>query len=188
MLKSWHWISSTSGGRSVGIIRLRAKGHGVCLFFAWCPFVRLIAHEAVTYKLKICFATVGEPDTATAVRCVYIANGSWRSGYCDCGLLCQKHEDWGDAEFERSKYQPQATVGTMREVSYTRTIHKSHKTKTISVALSPQANYTDCSTATYRRNLVPTFVDRGVLHVQRGGSPTVVNLSFLERSRYFSFK
>jgi hypothetical protein len=37
-------------------------------------------------------------------------------------------------------------------------------------------------------NLVPTFADRGVSRGQRGGSPTVVNLSFLDRSRYFSFK
>jgi hypothetical protein len=41
------------------------------------------------------------------------------------------------------------------------------------MALSPR------STATCRRNLVPTFVDRGVSRVQRGGSPTIVNLSFL---------
>jgi hypothetical protein len=33
--------------------------------------------------------------------------------------------------------------------------------KTNSVALSPQANYTDWSTATCRWNLVSTFVDRG---------------------------
>jgi hypothetical protein len=33
--------------------------------------------------------------------------------------------------------------------------------------------------------MVPTFVDRGVSRSQRGGSPTVVNLSFLDRSRYF---
>jgi hypothetical protein len=58
----------------------------------------------------------------------------------------------------------------------------------LSVALSPQANYTDWSTATCRRNLVSTFVDRGMSCGQRGGSPTVVNLSFLDRSRYFSFK
>jgi hypothetical protein len=31
-----------------------------------------------------------------------------------------------------------------------------------SVALSPQANYTDWATATCRRNLAPTFADRGV--------------------------
>jgi hypothetical protein len=57
-----------------------------------------------------------------------------------------------------------------------------HKNKqTNYVALSPQANYTDLATATCRRNLVPTFVDRGVSRGQRGGSPTVVNLSFLDR-------
>jgi hypothetical protein len=60
--------------------------------------------------------------------------------------------------------------------------------KTNSVTLSPQANYTDWSTATCRRNLVQTFVDRGVSRGQRGGSLTAVNLSFLDRSRYFSFK
>jgi hypothetical protein len=52
-----------------------------------------------------------------------------------------------------------------------------------SVALSPQANYTDYTTVTFRQNLVPTFVDRGVSRGQRGGSPTVIHLSFLDRSR-----
>jgi hypothetical protein len=33
---------------------------------------------------------------------------------------------------------------------------------------------------------VPTFVDSGVSHDQRGGSLTVVNLSFLDWNRYFS--
>jgi hypothetical protein len=50
--------------------------------------------------------------------------------------------------------------------------------KTNSVAISPQANSTDWATGTCRRNLVPTFVDRGVSRGQRGGSPTVVNLQF----------
>jgi hypothetical protein len=36
--------------------------------------------------------------------------------------------------------------------------------------------------------LVPTFADRGVSRGQCGGSPKVVNLSFLHRSHYFSFK
>jgi hypothetical protein len=45
-----------------------------------------------------------------------------------------------------------------------------------SVALSLRANYTDWSTATCQRNLVSTFVDRGVSRGQRDGSPTVVNL------------
>jgi hypothetical protein len=60
--------------------------------------------------------------------------------------------------------------------------------KTTSVALSPQANYTHWATATCRRNLVPNFVDKGASRGQRGGSPTVVNLSFLDRSRYFFFQ
>jgi hypothetical protein len=60
--------------------------------------------------------------------------------------------------------------------------------KTNSVAFSPQANYTDWTTATGRRNLVPTFVDRGVSRCQRGGTRTVVNLSFLDRSSYVSFQ
>jgi hypothetical protein len=32
LFKSVSMISSTSGGRSVGIVRSRTKGHGVCLF------------------------------------------------------------------------------------------------------------------------------------------------------------
>jgi hypothetical protein len=56
------------------------------------------------------------------------------------------------------------------------------KQKTNSVSLIPRANYTDSGTATCRRNLVPTFVDRGVSRGHRGGSPTVVKLSFLDRN------
>jgi hypothetical protein len=59
---------------------------------------------------------------------------------------------------------------------------------TNSVALSLQVNYTDWATATCQRNLVPTSVDRGVSRGQRSGSPMVVYLSFLDWSRYFSFK
>jgi hypothetical protein len=55
--------------------------------------------------------------------------------------------------------------------------------QTNSVALSPRANYTDWATATCRRNSVPTFADRGVSRGQRCRSPTVVNLTFLDRSR-----
>jgi hypothetical protein len=58
-----------------------------------------------------------------------------------------------------------------------------YKKKTNSVALSTQANYTDWATANCQRNLVPAFVDRGVSRGQRSGSPTVVNLSFLDQSR-----
>jgi hypothetical protein len=66
-------------------------------------------------------------------------------------------------------------------------LHRTAK-KTNSVTLSKQENYTDWATATCRRKLVPTFVDRGMSRGQRGGTPTVVNLNFLDRSRYFSFK
>jgi hypothetical protein len=57
-----------------------------------------------------------------------------------------------------------------------------NKHKKNSVAFSPRANYTDWSTATCQRNLVPTFVDREVSRGQRNWSPTVVNLSFLDRN------
>jgi hypothetical protein len=62
-----------------------------------------------------------------------------------------------------------------------------NKQKKNSVAFSPQVNYTDY-TATFWRNLVPTSAHRGVSRGQRGGSPMAVNLSFVDRSRYFSFK
>jgi hypothetical protein len=47
------------------------------------------------------------------------------------------------------------------------------------VVFSPQAKYTDSTTATGRRILVPTFVGRGSLRDQRGGTPKAVNLSSL---------
>jgi hypothetical protein len=46
------------------------------------------------------------------------------------------------------------------------------KYRTNSVALSPQVNYTDWETATGRRILVSTFVDRGLSRGQRSGTPT----------------
>jgi hypothetical protein len=78
---------------------------------------------------------------------------------------------------------------TRRSIQEDTSLH-SHRPENLksSMAFSPQANYTDRVTATCRRNLVSTFVDRGVSRGERGGSPTVVNLSFLDRSRYFSFK
>jgi hypothetical protein len=35
---------------------------------------------------------------------------------------------------------------------------------------------------------MPTFMDRGVPSGQRGGIPTAVNLTVLDRSRYFFFQ
>jgi hypothetical protein len=61
--------------------------------------------------------------------------------------------------------------------------NETKKTKTNSVALSLQVNYTDWGTATCRRNLVPTYVDRRVSCGQRSRSPMVINLSFLDRQK-----
>jgi hypothetical protein len=55
------------------------------------------------------------------------------------------------------------------------------------MAFSPQVNYTDWSTATGRRILVPTFVDRRVSRSHRGGSPTVFHLSVLDGATTFSY-
>jgi hypothetical protein len=60
--------------------------------------------------------------------------------------------------------------------------------KTNSIAFSPEANYTDWAIATVWRILMPTFVDRGGSRGQRGRIPMAVNLSFLDRSRYFFFQ
>jgi hypothetical protein len=62
--------------------------------------------------------------------------------------------------------------------------YKQTNKQTNSVALSLQANYTNWATATCRRSLVSTFVDRGVSHGQRSGSLTFVNLSFLDRLHF----
>jgi hypothetical protein len=56
---------------------------------------------------------------------------------------------------------------------------------TKSVALGPQANYTDWATTTCRRNLVSTFVDTwGV----EWSAQRIPHLSFLDHSRYFFFQ
>jgi hypothetical protein len=57
-----------------------------------------------------------------------------------------------------------------------------------SLAFRQQENYTDWAAATGRWILMLTFVDRGVSRGQRDWTSTVVNLSFLDRSRYFYFK
>jgi hypothetical protein len=56
------------------------------------------------------------------------------------------------------------------------------------MAFSPQVNYIKWVTATGRRILMPILADRGVSCGQCGGAPTVINLSFLDRSHYFLFQ
>jgi hypothetical protein len=63
----------------------------------------------------------------------------------------------------------------------TETKFHNHNKQTNSTAFSQQANYTNWATATCRPNLGANFVDKGVLRSQRGGSPTVANLSFLDQ-------
>jgi hypothetical protein len=63
-----------------------------------------------------------------------------------------------------------------------KTRRKLEEYKTNSVAFNPQANYTDCATATSRQDLVSNFKDRGMSRGQCGGYRTVVNLSFLDRN------
>jgi hypothetical protein len=70
---------------------------------------------------------------------------------------------------------------TSQKIKQAKLVSRENK-QTNSVAFRPKANYTDWSTAIFGRNLVPTFVGRGVARGQRGGSPTVVNLS--SRSRF----
>jgi hypothetical protein len=108
------------------------------------------------------------------------------------------HSSWGPRELQHDHDKLQGSrrilkqwpnMGeTQKYVTIANIVIVPHKQTTNSVALSQRANYTDWATATCRRNLVPTFADRGVSRGQRGGSPTVVNLSFLDRSCYFSFK
>jgi hypothetical protein len=62
-------------------------------------------------------------------------------------------------------------------------IYCTETNKTNSVAFSLQANSTNSATASCWRNLMTTFVYRGMSLGQRGGSRAVVNLSFLDRSR-----
>jgi hypothetical protein len=81
---------------------------------------------------------------------------------------------------EEQRKHDRSPPGNQNECSQS---SKTKQKQTNSVALSPRANYTDWTTATCRRNLVQTFVDRGVSRGQRGGSHTVVNLSFLDGHR-----
>jgi hypothetical protein len=82
---------------------------------------------------------------------------------------------------------PQANYTDWRPLVHLHT-HKKNINKTTFVPVSPQANYTDWATGIGRWILMPTFSDRVVSRCQRGGTPTAVNLSFLDHSRYFFFQ
>jgi hypothetical protein len=46
------WNMSTSGGRSVGIVRSRTKGHGVCIF--WNMFTAVTMNDVVFWVMIPC--------------------------------------------------------------------------------------------------------------------------------------
>jgi hypothetical protein len=88
----------------------------------------------------------------------------------------------------RSSESSVLTRATRRHILEDSILRLTTYKQTNSVAFRPQANYADWATATCQRNVVPTFADRGVSRGQRGGTPTVVNVSFLDLSRYFFFQ
>jgi hypothetical protein len=135
--------------------------------------------------------TVASPQDAeghsqVAVKKYFVANSpqanytDWATATCWRNLVAT----FVDRGVSRGERGGSPTVVNLSFLDWEAQTNKT----TNSVALSPRTNYTDWATETFRRNIVPTFVDRGVSRGQRGGSPTVVNLSFLDRSRYFSFK
>jgi hypothetical protein len=89
----------------------------------------------------------------------------------------------GTLNEEESKYQTKENLkcgqGSQREAR-----HQDELTDRLSVANSTSAY----DPPLVDEILVPTFVDKGVSLGQRSESPMVVNLSILDRSRYFSFK
>jgi hypothetical protein len=101
-------------------------------------------------------------------------------------IVATTQEYPGQRDYYPSRRErPQQKVEKTEVRDHALAVYKQTK-QTNSVALSPRTNYTDWVTATCRRNVVPTFVDRGVSRGQCGGSPTVVNLSFLDRTSLLS--
>jgi hypothetical protein len=98
---------------------------------------------------------------------------------------CSQGVSGGFQQTTRRYFQQE---GSLHDHSQDLNFYIASQTKTNSMAFSPQANYTNWATATCWQNLVPTCADRGVSRGQRGESPTVINLNFLHRSHYFSFK
>jgi hypothetical protein len=120
--------------------------------------------------------------SVTLIHSVYAGSGAHRTSYLIGTGACSPWLKRQRCEADRSPRQE-----WWRYTSSPPYPFMAYK-QTNSMAFSPQANYTDWATATCWRNLVPTFADRGVSRGQHCGSPTVVNIYFLDRSCYFSFK
>jgi hypothetical protein len=132
-------------------------------------------------KLKLCMNARAQ-NLASLSSQVLLTSLSWHSTVAKISLVSSKSYVLLSADMLSLRYHESVLTYFPSGIHH---ILHNHPCKTCtseySVAFSPQANYTDWATATCRRNLVPTFVDRGVSRGQRGGSPTVVNLSFLDR-------
>jgi hypothetical protein len=133
-------------------------------------------HEAChkhKWAMNLAAKTSGLNDCL--IRHFYARVGAWSLYMCEAD---SSHKSSEELSASMSYWDPQMSPTSSRLV-----LNFKNQTKTNSVALSPRANYTDWATATCRRIIVPTFVDRGVSRGQRGGSPTVVNLSRTTSSR-----
>jgi hypothetical protein len=92
-------------------------------------------------------------------------NALMRYTFCDIRLCRQVIVNW------RFGGICHINISVWKVIQATNQPQANRMSQNHSVALSPQANYTDWATATCRRNLVPTLVDRGVSRGQRCGSP-----------------
>jgi hypothetical protein len=140
------------------------------------------------------------PRSVESVECCEIEKSMRRNigivwDLVSCSLYVNRRFGWkhhlhlhGRQSAKQDTIVQQSAMHVGSRTDYTSLHPRRCQEKVNSMTVIPQANYTDWATATCRRNFVPTFVDRGVSRGQCGGSPTVVNLISLDRSRYFSFK
>jgi hypothetical protein len=192
-------ISPNSGGHSIGIVCLRTKSHGVhhnsghirrSIFYL--KYKLSETGSCLRLQVRLTWLTLIERVLSLSATGPNWVRFTWgRSHEPVSETLCfGKRTRWRispecDSHMIPSQVFISKEIHFARKVGYLQILGQN---KTNSVALSPQANYTDWPTATCRRHLVLTFVDRWVSRGQRGGSLTAVKLSFLDRRRYFSFK
>jgi hypothetical protein len=183
-----NWDQTTYKHLHVNIITVSYSDQSRVIYTRYWRW-RLLS-SATGHRLHLhILANVSEESTATIIMVGYYAASL--KGEQGMGLRTnqRKHSHCFPHSSSSSPCFPIIMIDSPHDLPFHH-VHKGRdfQKQTNSVALSPRANYTDWSIATCRRNLVPTFVYRGVSRGQRGGSLTVVNLSFLDRSGYFSFK
>jgi hypothetical protein len=111
---------------------------------------------------------------------------TWQLGEQDLHVfICEEAEGTSEVFILNLKVLAKNNIPLVPRGSTGAAEYINHTKKETPRRFSLQANYTDGTTAAGRGILVPTFADRGVSRGQRGGTPTAVNLSFIDRSRYF---